>query len=160
MLADECLDELVTQTDPPRCVEILSLRLPSQEATRTGTSVDVPILPRAIQNLGRAVSCLTAQELSQCLPKVLPGLFKGFDHQSAEVRKAVVDCLVGLYTVMGDQLMPHLVPLKADQLRIATIYMKRAVGQGKQRSNLMSNVVANMDKEAENNEVKVHVVGY
>ena len=157
VLADECLDELVTQTDPLRCVEILSLRLPSQEATRTGTSVDVPILPRAIQNLGRAASCLTAQELSQCLPKVLPGLFKGFDHQSAEVRKAVVDCLVGLYTVMGDQLMPHLVPLKADQLRIATIYMKR-VGQGKQTSD------TSQDREkthpAERDLVKVHVVGY
>jgi CLIP-associating protein 1/2 len=120
------MEQLVKRTNPERCMDILALRLPTAETHGSGTAAEGMVLQAAIRNVGRAVGCLRAAELMQRMPGLLPGLFESFRNLSADVRKAVVFCLVDIYLVVGDQLMPLLSPLSTSQLKLVTIYVNRA----------------------------------
>ena len=56
---------------------------------------------------------------------MLPPLFEAFKNPNADVRKAVVFCLVDMYMVLGEQLTPHLAVLSTSQLKLVTIYINR-----------------------------------
>lgn len=43
------------------------------------------------------------------------------------MRKTIVFCLVDLYVVLGDALMPHLEALSPAQLKLLTIYIQRTM---------------------------------
>jgi len=71
------------------------------------------------------------KDMHVVLPAILPGLFHAFKHASADVRKAVVFCLVDAYMVMGEAFTPYLSELSASQLKLVTIYINRiAAKQG------------------------------
>ena len=55
----------------------------------------------SVKNIGRAVQRMPSAELLTQLqsPDLLPGLFEAFDHQSADVRKAVTMCLMHMWQV-------------------------------------------------------------
>lgn len=65
------------------------------------------------------------KDMHVVLPAMLPGLFHAFKHASADVRKAVVFCLVDMYMVMGETFTPYLSELSASQLKLVTIYANR-----------------------------------
>ena len=68
---------------------------------------------------------IDAEALTRGTPALVPGLVRAFNSQSADVRKAVVFCLVDMYMVLGEQLTPHLAVLSTSQLKLVTIYINR-----------------------------------
>lgn len=50
------------------------------------------------------------------MAQVLPPLFEAFKNPNADVRKAVVFCLVDMFMVLGEQLTPHLAVLSTSQV--------------------------------------------
>lgn len=52
---------------------------------------------------------------------------QAFNNESADVRKAVVFCLVDVYLVLGDELTQHLEGLTTAQLKLVTIYINRTL---------------------------------
>ncbi|GKT32686.1 hypothetical protein ADUPG1_006776 [Aduncisulcus paluster] len=52
-------------------------------------------------------------------------MFEAFRNPSADIRKAVVFCLVDLYMPFGNDLNPFLSTLTATQLRLVTVYVQR-----------------------------------
>ena len=75
---------------------------------------------------------MRASELMPRCSAVLPPLFEAFDSQSADVRKAVVFCLVDMWVVLGDALTPHLGALSTSQLKLVTIYVNKTHQSRKQ----------------------------
>ena len=69
-----------------------------------------------------------------CMSQVLPPLFEAFKNPDADVRKAVVFCLVDMYMVLGEQLTPHLAVLSTSQLKLVTIYINRTAKARAERS--------------------------
>jgi len=60
------------------------------------------------------------------LDVVLPGVVAAFGNPSSEVRKAAVFCLVDVYMILGEQVMPHLIKdLTPSQMKLVTIYIGR-----------------------------------
>ena len=59
------------------------------------------MLQAAIRTLSKLVPHCPSEALSAGLPAVLPGLFVAFNNSNADVRKAVVFCLVDIYMVLG-----------------------------------------------------------
>lgn len=58
--------------------------------------------------------------------RVLTASFRqAFNDSNADVRKAVVFCLVDIYMVLGPQFEAHLGELNASQLRLVRIYINR-----------------------------------
>eukprot|EP00898_Chlorokybus_atmophyticus_P009129 jgi/Chlat1/9217/Chrsp98S08480 len=88
----------------------------------------------AVRMLDRVLARLQRDDLLTQLPTVMPGLIQAFNNASADVRKAVVFCLVDMHArVGGDALMPHLTPLSAAQKKLVTIYIERRQQQGSQQ---------------------------
>jgi CLIP-associating protein 1/2 len=84
-----------------------------------------PTLQLAIRLQSKLVPRFSQLQLLAILPQVLPPLFEAFKNPSADVRKAVVFCLVDMYMVLGEQLTPHLAVLSTSQLKLVTIYINR-----------------------------------
>ena len=59
-------------------------------------------------------------------PQLVPSLISLFSHDSAIVRKAVVDCLVELYLACGEPLMELLASLSPTQLKLVQIFASNA----------------------------------
>ena len=59
-------------------------------------------------------------------PRLVPALISLFRHDSAAVRKAVVDCLVELHLACGEPLMELLSPLSPTQLKLVQIFASNA----------------------------------
>jgi hypothetical protein len=65
--------------------------------------VEGDVLCAAIRCLQQAARRSTARELGPRAPvDLLPGLFAAYAHPRADVRKAVVLCLVELWVVVGE----------------------------------------------------------
>ncbi|KAK9807883.1 hypothetical protein WJX72_012183 [[Myrmecia] bisecta] len=81
-----------------------------------------------------AQRCLQAA-LAALQPSLLPRLFEAFKHPSADVRKAVVFCLVDIWMALGEALTPLLASLSTSQLKLLTIYVNRAQAKQQQQPN-------------------------
>ena len=79
-----------------------------------------------MRSLGAVVSRMAPEALMRYTPDILPGLVEAFNSSSADVRKAVVDVLVGMYDSLGDWLLPQLSGLTPAQQKLVTIYINRA----------------------------------
>jgi CLIP-associating protein 1/2 len=84
-----------------------------------------PTLQMAVRLQSKLVPRFSQLQLLAILPQVLPPLFEAFKNPNADVRKAVVFCLVDMYMVLGEQLTPHLAVLSTSQLKLVTIYINR-----------------------------------
>ena len=107
-----------------------------------------PTLQLAIRLQSKLVGRFSQLQLLSILPQLLPPLFEAFKNAHADVRKAVVFCLVDMcamlagtppsrlagrlerrscprYLVLGEQLTPHLATLSTAQLKLVTIYINK-----------------------------------
>ncbi|KAG7014585.1 CLIP-associated protein [Cucurbita argyrosperma subsp. argyrosperma] len=114
--AEHCLTVVLSQYDPFRCLSVITPLLVTE---------DEKTLVTCINCLTKLVGRLSQEELMTQLPTFLPALFEAFGHQSADVRKTVVFCLVDIYIMLGKQFLPHLEGLNSTQLRLVTIYANR-----------------------------------
>jgi CLIP-associating protein 1/2 len=120
--ADECLLALAQGSNVELFVELVLDNLPAhmEDSSRKRALVSI------FRSLGKALANLPLPELTRKLGDVLPYLFTSFSSTDADVRKAVVFCLVDIYAGMGNMLMPHLSPLSTAQLKLLTIYIQRS----------------------------------
>jgi hypothetical protein len=114
--AEETLDDIVAATNPKMCLEILTAFVRAEEP---------PILQMCIRLSAKLCKKMESSHLMEQLAYILPGLFEAFKSPSAEVRKAVVFCLVDLYQVLGDRFTPYLSELNTSQVKLVTIYINR-----------------------------------
>ncbi|KAK9087625.1 hypothetical protein Syun_030019 [Stephania yunnanensis] len=114
--AEHCLNIVLQQYDPYRCLTVIVPLLVSE---------DEKTLVTCINCLTKLVARLSQEELMAQLPSFLPALFEAFGNQSADVRKTVVFCLVDIYIMLGKAFLPYLEGLNSTQLRLVTIYANR-----------------------------------
>ncbi|KAK9146310.1 hypothetical protein Sjap_006213 [Stephania japonica] len=114
--AEHCLNIVLQQYDPYRCLAVIVPLLVSE---------DEKMLVTCTNCLTKLVARLSQEELMAQLPSFLPALFEAFGNQSADVRKTVVFCLVDIYIMLGKAFLPYLEGLNSTQLRLVTIYANR-----------------------------------
>jgi CLIP-associating protein 1/2 len=125
--ADAALDALFSKVDAQRCVDALRPLLPAAGAAPAAVP---PSAARVVRCLSAAVQRAKPAPLQAALPALLPPLFAAFNAETADVRKAVVFCLVDLYLAIGEPLMPALAPLSSAQAKLLQIYIQRATQPG------------------------------
>jgi CLIP-associating protein 1/2 len=121
--AEGALDAIFAKVEPGRCLEALRPLLPPPGAPAAAVTPDA-VLP--IRCLSAAVQRVSPVALAAALPELLPPLFAAFNADAADVRKAVVFCLVDIYLAIGEPLMPLLAPLTSAQAKLLQIYIQRA----------------------------------
>ena len=114
--AEEALEMLLGMSDAHRCMAVLVPVVMKEPP---------PTLQLAVRLQSKLVPRFSQLQLLAILPQVLPPLFEAFKNPNADVRKAVVFCLVDMYMVLGEQLTPHLAVLSTSQLKLVTIYINR-----------------------------------
>ena len=88
--AEEALELLLSISDTHRCMGVL-VPVIAKEGP--------PTLQLAIRLQSKLIGRFSQLQLLSILPQVLPPLFEAFKNQNADVRKAVVFCLVDMYMV-------------------------------------------------------------
>jgi len=116
--AEEALEQLTSALNPHRCVETLIPLISSEEGA---------VLQASIRMLSKLVPQLHSDLLLELVPSICPGLFDAFKNPNADVRKAVVFCLVDIYMVLRDDFAPFLGELNTSQLKLVTIYINRTM---------------------------------
>ncbi|KAI2658954.1 CLIP-associating protein 1 [Labeo rohita] len=71
-------------------------------------TADYPINLAAIKMQTKVIERISQDSLILLLPDIIPGLLQGYDNTESSVRKASVFCLVAIYSVIGEDLKPHL----------------------------------------------------
>uniref|UniRef100_A0A8C2IE41 Cytoplasmic linker associated protein 1 n=1 Tax=Cyprinus carpio TaxID=7962 RepID=A0A8C2IE41_CYPCA len=84
-------------------------------------TADYPINLAAIKMQTKVIERIPQDSLIQLLPDIIPGLLQGYDNTESRVRKASVFCLVAIYSVIGEDLKPHLQQLTGSK---NSIYLK------------------------------------
>lgn len=134
--ADECL-LVLADSNKEYFIQILLDRISSlaQDSQRNMALVS------SFRAMGRALTGISTAQLNSVLGELLPHLISSYSSPDADVRKAVVFCLVDIYSGMGNALMPHLSGLSTAQLKLLTIYIQRSqdgkaskLGNGKENS--------------------------
>uniref|UniRef100_A0A3B1JER2 TOG domain-containing protein n=1 Tax=Astyanax mexicanus TaxID=7994 RepID=A0A3B1JER2_ASTMX len=74
----------------------------------------------------KVIERIAKESLHQLLPDIIPGLLQGYDNTESSVRKASVFCLVAIYSVIGEELKPHLAQLTGSKMKLLNLYIKRA----------------------------------
>merc|ERR1712048_108016 len=103
--------------EPPRALEILVplIQCDISQQLQAATRLLSPVLLR-----------LTPRRVLECLNMFLPGVVRAFGHSSSEVRKAAVFCLVDVYMILGEEVMPYFVKdLTPSQMKLVTLYISR-----------------------------------
>merc|ERR1719265_1837017 len=119
---DVTLERLLGVVDPTRALEILLPVISSEGA---------PVLQAATRLLSSVLQRMPPRQVFDHLDDVLPGVIAAFENPNSEVRKAAVFCLVDVYMILGEQVMPHLMKdLTPSQMKLVTIY----IGREKDRS--------------------------
>uniref|UniRef100_A0A8C2IDZ6 Cytoplasmic linker associated protein 1 n=1 Tax=Cyprinus carpio TaxID=7962 RepID=A0A8C2IDZ6_CYPCA len=80
-------------------------------------TADYPINLAAIKMQTKVIERIPQDSLIQLLPDIIPGLLQGYDNTESRVRKASVFCLVAIYSVIGEDLKPHLQQLTGSKVR-------------------------------------------
>uniref|UniRef100_A0A9J8CLA0 Cytoplasmic linker associated protein 1 n=1 Tax=Cyprinus carpio carpio TaxID=630221 RepID=A0A9J8CLA0_CYPCA len=80
-------------------------------------TADYPINLAAIKMQTKVIERIPQDSLIPLLPDIIPGLLQGYDNTESSVRKASVFCLVAIYSVIGEDLKPHLQQLTGSKVR-------------------------------------------
>ena len=102
MGADEALQAVLQGAPAPVALATLTALLPHGDDLLPKEAPEGPFLQAVIKSMSRVVGQLSAAEALDAVTRsrrLLPGLFDAFKHSSADVRKAVVFCLVDLWLV-------------------------------------------------------------
>lgn len=117
-VTEEALGAFVSVISPLRCCDLLEPIINNEQS--------VAVLLPAIKMLTKAVKRLSVDELEASSSSIIVGLFKGYRHVAAEVRKAVVFALVEIHLIAPQVIAPHLSTLSGSQLKLLQIYIKKA----------------------------------
>ncbi|XP_056154347.1 CLIP-associating protein 2 [Lampris incognitus] len=115
--AEETAAMLALSISPDQCVKVLCPII---------QSADYPINLAAIKMQTKVIERVPRDCLVSMLPEIVPGLIQGYDNSESSVRKACVFCLVAIYSVIGEDLKPHLSQLSSSKLKLLNLYIKRA----------------------------------
>uniref|UniRef100_A0A8C8BVI8 TOG domain-containing protein n=1 Tax=Oncorhynchus tshawytscha TaxID=74940 RepID=A0A8C8BVI8_ONCTS len=115
--AEEAASTLAGSIHPEQCIKVLCPIV---------QTADYPINLAAIKMQTKVIERITKESLHQLLPDIIPGLLQGYDNTESSVRKASVFCLVAIYSVIGEELKPHLQLLTGSKMKLLNLYIKRA----------------------------------
>ncbi|XP_062258045.1 CLIP-associating protein 1a [Platichthys flesus] len=115
--AEEAATTLAGSIHPEQCIKVLCPIV---------QTADYPINLAAIKMQTKVIERITKESLVQLLPDIIPGLLQGYDNTESSVRKASVFCLVAIYSVIGEDLKPHLAQLTGSKMKLLNLYIKRA----------------------------------
>uniref|UniRef100_A0A8C8EH56 TOG domain-containing protein n=1 Tax=Oncorhynchus tshawytscha TaxID=74940 RepID=A0A8C8EH56_ONCTS len=115
--AEEAASTLAGSIHPEQCIKVLCPIV---------QTADYPINLAAIKMQTKVIERITKESLHQLLPDIIPGLLQGYDNTESSVRKASVFCLVAIYSVIGEELKPHL-QLLTGNIFLFNIYLTRQV---------------------------------
>ncbi|KAF6113192.1 cytoplasmic linker associated protein 1 [Phyllostomus discolor] len=115
--AEEAASTLASSIHPEQCIKVLCPII---------QTADYPINLAAIKMQTRVVERISRESLLQLLADIIPGLLQGYDNTESSVRKASVFCLVAIYSVIGEELKPHLAQLTGSKMKLLNLYIKRA----------------------------------
>uniref|UniRef100_A0A0G2JUI5 CLIP-associating protein 1 n=1 Tax=Rattus norvegicus TaxID=10116 RepID=A0A0G2JUI5_RAT len=107
--AEEAASTLASSIHPEQCIKVLCPII---------QTADYPINLAAIKMQTKVVERITKESLLQLLVDIIPGLLQGYDNTESSVRKASVFCLVAIYSVIGEDLKPHLAQLTGSKVCI------------------------------------------
>uniref|UniRef100_A0A667IP82 Cytoplasmic linker associated protein 1 n=2 Tax=Laurasiatheria TaxID=314145 RepID=A0A667IP82_LYNCA len=107
--AEEAASTLASSIHPEQCIKVLCPII---------QTADYPINLAAIKMQTKVVERIAKESLLQLLADIIPGLLQGYDNTESSVRKASVFCLVAIYSVIGEELKPHLAQLTGSKVRI------------------------------------------
>uniref|UniRef100_A0A669B3M9 Cytoplasmic linker associated protein 2 n=1 Tax=Oreochromis niloticus TaxID=8128 RepID=A0A669B3M9_ORENI len=105
--AEETAAMLALSISPDQCIKVLCPII---------QSADYPINLAAIKMQTKVVERIPREGLISLLPEIVPGLIQGYDNSESSVRKACVFCLVAIYSVIGEDLKPHLSQLSSSKV--------------------------------------------
>ncbi|XP_072300408.1 CLIP-associating protein 1a [Eucyclogobius newberryi] len=115
--AEEAAATLAGSIHPEQCIKVLCPIV---------QTADYPINLAAIKMQTKVIERIGKESLVQLLPDIIPGLLQGYDNTESSVRKASVFCLVASYSVIGEDLKPHLAELTGSKMKLLNLYIKRA----------------------------------
>ncbi|XP_076023919.1 CLIP-associating protein 1a [Genypterus blacodes] len=115
--AEEAAATLAGSIHPEQCIKVLCPIV---------QTADYPINLAAIKMQTKVIERIAKDSLIQLLPDIIPGLLQGYDNTESSVRKASVFCLVAIYSVIGEDLKPHLAQLTGSKMKLLNLYIKRA----------------------------------
>uniref|UniRef100_A0A8C0CXL1 CLIP-associating protein 1 n=1 Tax=Balaenoptera musculus TaxID=9771 RepID=A0A8C0CXL1_BALMU len=115
--AEEAAATLASSIHPEQCIKVLCPIV---------QTADYPINLAAIKMQTKVVERIAKESLLQLLADIIPGLLQGYDNTESSVRKASVFCLVAIYSVIGEELKPHLAQLTGSKMKLLNLYIKRA----------------------------------
>ncbi|KAM6129944.1 CLIP-associating protein 1 isoform 5-T5 [Pterocles gutturalis] len=115
--AEEAASTLASSIHPEQCIKVLCPII---------QTADYPINLAAIKMQTKVIERISKESLHQLLPDIIPGLLQGYDNTESSVRKASVFCLVAIYSVIGEELKPHLTQLTGSKMKLLNLYIKRA----------------------------------
>ncbi|XP_023565531.1 CLIP-associating protein 1 isoform X19 [Octodon degus] len=115
--AEEAASTLASSIHPEQCIKVLCPII---------QTADYPINLAAIKMQTKVVERIAKDSLLQLLADIIPGLLQGYDNTESSVRKASVFCLVAIYSVIGEDLKPHLAQLTGSKMKLLNLYIKRA----------------------------------
>uniref|UniRef100_A0A8C4FE04 TOG domain-containing protein n=1 Tax=Dicentrarchus labrax TaxID=13489 RepID=A0A8C4FE04_DICLA len=105
--AEEAASTLAGSIHPEQCIKVLCPIV---------QTADYPINLAAIKMQTKVIERIAKDSLLQLLPDIIPGLLQGYDNTESSVRKASVFCLVAIYSVIGEDLKPHLAQLTGSKV--------------------------------------------
>uniref|UniRef100_A0A4W5QF40 Cytoplasmic linker associated protein 1a n=1 Tax=Hucho hucho TaxID=62062 RepID=A0A4W5QF40_9TELE len=118
--AEEAASTLAGSIHPEQCIKVLCPIV---------QTADYPINLAAIKMQTKVIERITKESLHQLLPDIIPGLLQGYDNTESSVRKASVFCLVAIYSVIGEELKPHLQLLTGSKVHYPPLSCSRSPSQ-------------------------------
>uniref|UniRef100_A0A674BPV3 Cytoplasmic linker associated protein 1a n=1 Tax=Salmo trutta TaxID=8032 RepID=A0A674BPV3_SALTR len=118
--AEEAASTLAGSIHPEQCIKVLCPIV---------QTADYPINLAAIKMQTKVIERITKESLHQLLPDIIPGLLQGYDNTESSVRKASVFCLVAIYSVIGEELKPHLQLLTGSKVHYPPLSCSRSSSQ-------------------------------
>ncbi|XP_075870054.1 CLIP-associating protein 1a isoform X2 [Nelusetta ayraudi] len=115
--AEEAASTLAGSIHPEQCIKVLCPIV---------QTADYPINLAAIKMQTKVIERIAKDSLLLLLIDIIPGLLQGYDNTESSVRKASVFCLVAIYSVIGEDLKPHLAQLTGSKMKLLNLYIKRA----------------------------------
>ncbi|XP_042188140.1 CLIP-associating protein 2 isoform X5 [Callorhinchus milii] len=115
--AEEAASAMASSINPEQCIKVLCPIIQTAEC---------PINLAAIKMQTKIIERISKETLNMLLPEIIPGLLMGYDNSESGVRKASVFCLVAIYSVIGEDLKPHLGQLTVSKMKLLNLYIKRA----------------------------------
>uniref|UniRef100_G3QZX5 CLIP-associating protein 1 n=1 Tax=Gorilla gorilla gorilla TaxID=9595 RepID=G3QZX5_GORGO len=113
--AEEAASTLASSIHPEQCIKVLCPII---------QTADYPINLAAIKMQTKVVERIAKESLLQLLVDIIPGLLQGYDNTESSVRKASVFCLVAIYSVIGEDLKPHLAQLTGSKVYCLLVLIK------------------------------------